>query len=128
MADDNGGATLGFHSDFAVLAIFTGHTRLALLADSQLVVELDVVGQHSIAVFLGCDHQVAAGGIIVAVFTGRSVRRGFGRIGLVVYRDYGALAGGSGGIANGLAALGQLVFRSRPAADVFRIRYTPVLV
>ena len=44
MADDNSRATLSLDGDFAVLAVFASHTRLALLANSQLVVEFDVVG------------------------------------------------------------------------------------
>ena len=121
MANDDGSATLGLNGDFAVFAILPVS---AFLADSQIVVELDVVGQDSAIIFLGGDHQVAVGGVVIAIVT--VFRGGFRRIGLVVNRDHGTLAGGGGGVVDGLADLGQLVFGSCPAADVFRSLQVPV--
>ena len=126
MADDDGRAALGLNSDFAVLAIFASLTIRAILANSQLVVELDVVGHQAVAVSFGSNHQVAIVGIVFAISIGPRISDG--RFRLVIDRDHGTLAGSCGGISDGFADFGQLIFRSRPAADIIRTVHIPILV
>lgn len=120
MADNHSGATFGVHSDFAFLAVLT------LLADSQIVVELDVVGHEAVAISFSSNHQVAIVRIVFAISIGSRISDC--RMGFVIHRDYGTLAGGGSSVVDGCADFSQLVFRSGTAADVFRIRYIPVRV
>ena len=112
--------------------ILAGQTKGAFLAVSsifpqiQFVIELDVVGQHAIAVSPGRNHQVAILGIIFPVGIGSRIS--CCRIRFVIDRDHRTLAGDRSGIVDSFADFGQLVFRSSPAADIIWIRYTPVLI
>ena len=128
MADDNGGAAFGVHGDFAVLAVFASHTRLALLADGQLVVELDVVGRLAIFI-LRCDKQVPFGRIAIGTIFSIGSNRSccFITIFIVDCNDCMHTSCRCSLIDCVTNCL-ELVFGSRTAADIGRIGYIPILV
>ena len=128
MADDNGGAALGFDSDFTVLAVFASNTRLALLADSQLVVELDVVGHLAIVILSGNEQVALVGTSIVAKCTRASFSLCLIITILVINRNDCMLTSRSCSTIDSIADFLELVFGGCTAADIGRAGDIPVLV
>ena len=70
MADDHRGSLTGFDGEFAVLARCTRLARFALLADGQLVVELDVVDCFSTRrIFFSSNQQIVISTDIITVIS-----------------------------------------------------------
>ena len=73
MADDNGRTALGFDGNFAVFARcarLARFTLFALLADDQLVVELDVVDCFAtLSIFFSSNQQIVISTDIITVIS-----------------------------------------------------------